>query len=869
MNKINLRVIVVGFLFSIILVSTQILQATSDQEEVSNKGKIGFDYYVSKARGHNKNEGTKEKPFASIDGARDYLRTISEPMDSDKTVFIEEGIYELDEPLVFGSQDAGKNGYTITYKAVEGQEVWVSGGRKVKDWETMEGSSIIRTKVPEQVGTYLGQFYASGKLKPVATSGNTFNLLPNGGAAFRTEKRLMAPASIFEGVEDPSELFLDFFLMYIQLKIPIASVNIEGDEAEVIIPEDFPVHKMLPASSPWTPQVSEEKKFAVMNGRKFLDSPGEWYFDRTERYLYYYPEAEEKMETLEAFIPVHDRVIEFKGTNAEDRVKNITLEGISIAHSNYGNPIQYGYLSSHSDYIEYPDEIQQTIPAAIFIEYAENIGIKNCQLGQFGGSGIGIRRSTQSISIEKNRMYQIGAGAISVGYLLRGIENVNPDAVYLPEGGYWKDAIYHNENFEAYPDIAYIPTDIVVEDNILDEIGIDFGTNNGITVYHAKRAHINYNFIRNVGFCGISICTDHFWNPKYEEGNELVGDHQVRGNLVVDACRVLYDGALIYVLYRNSGENLITRNCIFIDKMGERGHNCAVYIDEGSTNYTLAENVVDVPDNMKKGWLVINQREAKMPRHIKVHDNYLANNDNLGKEWAYSTTLDGNIDNDTFNIYVHDNHYQGKDWSSEAKNIIKESGPRNLNNTPYADIIKAYKKKLLKEKKATPGYYESFKLTEADNNIPNGNFESSVIHPWIGSGALCQVQKTDAFEGKYCVEVKNRRFPWGGPKIRFDAKDIGDLKPGRYTLSFALKTMGDIEISPSVQITTKDGKKYGSRVTFPLTEPADTWVQYSKEIELTWEGEIQEVQFGFSTSESSPDKLAGYYLDEVKLSRIE
>ena len=148
MNKINLRVIVVGFLFSIILVSTQILQATSDQEEVSNKGKIGFDYYVSKARGHNKNEGTKEKPFASIDGARDYLRTISEPMDSDITVFIEEGIYELDEPLVFGSQDAGKNGYTITYKAVEGQEVWVSGGRKVKDWETMEGSSIIRTKVP-------------------------------------------------------------------------------------------------------------------------------------------------------------------------------------------------------------------------------------------------------------------------------------------------------------------------------------------------------------------------------------------------------------------------------------------------------------------------------------------------------------------------------------------------------------------------------------------------------------------------------------------------------------------------------------------------------------------------------------------------
>ncbi len=828
-------------------------------------------YYVSHQRGHEDNTGTEESPFASIEQARDHLRSVSDSIHSDITVWIEGGLYELNAPLALGPMDSGKNGHTITYKAMDGQQVLVSGGRKVREWETVKDSPILRAKVPENVGDFVGQFYASGKLKPIASSGFRFNLLPRGGEAFRTEKRLLAPASIFEGVEDPSGLFMDYFLVYIQLKIPIGSVKFENDTAEILIREDFPLHKMLPASSPWTPQVNEEEKFSLVNDRKFLDSPGEWYFDQKEKFLYYYPEAEEEIDSFEAFIGVHEQVMIFGGNDAEERVVNLTLEGITIAHSNYGNPMEFGYLSSHSDYIEFPDEKEQTIPAAILIENAENICIENCELSQFGNTAIGIRRNTQSIRVAQCLIRQVGAGGVSVGYLLRGIENINPDAVYNPAGGYWMDAIYHNENYKSHPDFEFIPCNVVIEDNIIEDVGIDFGTNNGIIVYHAKRARLTHNLIRNIGYCGISVCTDHFWNPEYEEGNDKVGDHLISGNLLVDTCRVLYDGAPIYVLYRNCGENLITRNCILIDRMGERGHNCAVYLDEGCSNYTVSQNVVDVPHNMKLGWLVLNQREPKMPRNLKIYDNHLTNTDCIGKEALFSDTIDGIVDSEKYQIFAHDNNFRRNDleWSKEAQQVILESGPRKVAVPGYQEIIETYLERLLeKSHPGIPSYYESYRFTTANNRIANGDFEQGMSHPWTAMGCFVQVRDTDSYEGRNCLEVTNRKFPFSGPKMVFDCTIVGDLEPGGYRISFAAKAMGEVEMRPTINIVTKDGEQFNAGVTMPAIKPKDGWVYLSEDIEISWEGEIRNVQFLVGTTEESPDRLAGFYLDKVELSKI-
>jgi hypothetical protein len=76
-----------------------------------NKGSV-MEFYVS-TKGDDENQGTKEKPFKSIIGARNAIRMINSNMKGDIIVYIRGGIYEIDETIEFDSRDSGLHGYNI------------------------------------------------------------------------------------------------------------------------------------------------------------------------------------------------------------------------------------------------------------------------------------------------------------------------------------------------------------------------------------------------------------------------------------------------------------------------------------------------------------------------------------------------------------------------------------------------------------------------------------------------------------------------------------------------------------------------------------------------------------------------------------
>jgi hypothetical protein len=446
-----------------------------------------------------------------------------------------------------------------------------------------------------------------------------------------------------------------------------------------------------------------------------------------------------------------------------------------------------------------------------------------------------------------NLIRQIGASGISVGYL-------------------------RFQRYERYPDSAYIPVDVVIEDNVLDGIGLELRTNNGMTIYHAKRARITHNFIRNTAYCGLAINTSFVWNPQYEEGNTIVGDHLVSGNLIVDSGRELYDAAPIYMLYRNCGKNLITRNCVLIDELGRHGNMCGIYLDEGCTNYTVTQNVVDVPYNTHGGWMYINQREPRLPRILNVHENYTTN-EYLGKEPSYSDTLDGTIANDSYRIYVDDTHCRraSEAWPAEAVEVVQDSGPRQTRFAQYPHVLKSYKDKILKVQDEVPhakwGHYDSYAL-KGDNLVPNGDFESGSHSPWYPTG--CEVEVTDeaAYEGKYCLKVSGRRFLHSGPELFFDKRKLADAGPGVYRISFAVKTMEEMQLRMPVIIEGKDGASYAGAGT-RLMGPQDGWVKCSNEARVDWKGDLVFVQLMVNAFDSSPNGRSAFYLDQIELTKVE
>jgi hypothetical protein len=90
----------------------------------------GAELYVA-PNGSDANPGTRERPFATLERARDAVRDIRRKVGVPKegiTVWLRDGTYELKRTLAFTTDDSGAAGSPIVFRAVEGEDVWLSGG---------------------------------------------------------------------------------------------------------------------------------------------------------------------------------------------------------------------------------------------------------------------------------------------------------------------------------------------------------------------------------------------------------------------------------------------------------------------------------------------------------------------------------------------------------------------------------------------------------------------------------------------------------------------------------------------------------------------------------------------------------------------
>ena len=115
--------------------------------------------YVSNS-GSDANPGTRERPFASLDHAR---QIISKRADRTQpvTVFLAGGTYYLPDTLVFQAADSGTKDAPITYAALPGQTPIISGGQKLELTWTPYKDGIMQAAVP--AGTTADQLFVNGE----------------------------------------------------------------------------------------------------------------------------------------------------------------------------------------------------------------------------------------------------------------------------------------------------------------------------------------------------------------------------------------------------------------------------------------------------------------------------------------------------------------------------------------------------------------------------------------------------------------------------------------------------------------------------------------------------------------------------------
>ncbi|HEY5961207.1 MAG TPA: hypothetical protein VIV60_31840, partial [Polyangiaceae bacterium] len=462
-------------------------------------------YFVS-PEGSDSNSGTLEAPFQTLGKARDAVRTINAKMTDDIYVYLRRGTYSITSTLAFGTQDSGTNGHRIYYTAYPGETPVLNGATKVTGW-TLSSGSIYKASLNRS--TKLRNLYVNDKRAPmtsktVTSKGATGTYAVTAGQATWA----WASGSGSDGVK------------YATTDVPAIASN--KDDLEIVngttwnenivctrdvvttsdgnrgllLQQPYGAIAQLPG---WNSGFSVTGSHTIFNAYEFLNSPGQFYFDKTAKTLYYYPRSGESMETADVEAPVVEKLLDIAGTSISDRVKNLTFQGITFAHTDYN---LYSIAGSSGKatvqgatvYIAYGDgnwhngkyQITDTLPGMITVNNADSINFVSNVVKHSGSEGISMINDVINSNITGNFITDIAGSGVTVGH---------PQHVYLGDGG----------THEKYAkDVEGICTKVSITNNFIYDVSTvrGFGGHAGVTAFFVDTLTITHNHIHTTAYNG-------------------------------------------------------------------------------------------------------------------------------------------------------------------------------------------------------------------------------------------------------------------------------------------------------------------------------------------------------------------------------
>jgi hypothetical protein len=330
------------------------------------------------------------------------------------------------------------------------------------------------------------------------------------------------------------------------------------------------------------PSPLHKKYKYVENIFEELDAPNEWYFEKSSKTLFYYPENGDISSAKTIEVPQLKHLVEIVGSQ-DKPAKNISISNITFKHS------LHTFMDSKEQLLRSDWSIYRG--AAIFINNAKDVVISDNTLVDLGGNAIGINRYARNIKITGNHISRIGAGAVNfVG---------DPSAVRSPSFTYNEFVGIDELDLGYGPKNDLYPSDSIVHNNLIHDIGlvekqvagVQLSMSKSITVshnsiYRVPRAGINasegtwgghliefndvFDTVKETGDHGAfnSWGRDRFWHPKRNEMDKLAKLHPD-------------------LFKKDAIETVVIRNNRF-----RCDHGWDVDLDDGSSNYEIYNNVM-------------------------------------------------------------------------------------------------------------------------------------------------------------------------------------------------------------------------------------------------------------------------------------
>lgn len=523
--------------------------------------------FVVAPGGDDTGRGSVEAPFATLERARDAVREkLAGKHRKAITVVFREGVYALEQAVVFGPDDSGGDNQPIRYAAAPGETVVLTGGWPITGWTAGEGNRWTTTIPQVADGTWrFRQLFVDGERLPRGRFPNAPGLSRVAGVS-----------------EDLTGIVLD---------TSPGVENLAGSNAELVMYQNWSISRVRIASSNdrtlkltdpmgWVghgdaTSASTNKPTYVENALALVDAPGEWYLDESSGVLTYQAAEGEDPNTRSFVAPAAAQLIAVEGTALEP-VKNLSFEGIHFAHTRWDLP-EFGYRGIQAGhYGTATTEPTFVLPLAISFLHAEGGGLTDCRVSHTGACGVGLGAGARGVHIEGCTFEDIGGNGIMVGW--RGVGELQTQT---EDEDRTLAADWNNPQD--------VPLDNVITGNLVERCGAVNHGCVGIFDAFAKGTAITHNVVRDMPYTGISA--GFRWNESEtsQRGGLIAYNH------VYDVMNKLADGGCLYTLGYQPGA--IIRGNVFHDAHRSAfahggAPNNGIFFDQGSKGFAVEDNTI-------------------------------------------------------------------------------------------------------------------------------------------------------------------------------------------------------------------------------------------------------------------------------------
>ena len=534
----------------------------------SGTNSIAVDFYVS-PQGNDDWSGRlaepkgNDGPFATVKRAQEAVRTLLKTQQERQSVrvVLRAGTYYLNQPLEFSPEDSGKEDMPVIYAAAPGEKVVISGGCRLEGGQFVKvnGQNAWVVDLPDvKEGLWnFRQLFVNGERRPRTRlpKDGMYRIEALPGFDWQRQWEVFLDGTkqfVYSGTDiQPWRNLHDVEVIgvtrWITNRLPIQEVDVEKH----LVTFDRTSLFTLDDTNPPRPSV-----YWVENVFEALDTPGQWYLERSKGRLYYLPIPGEDMKSIELVAPRLTQVLRLVGRE-DAPVEHLHFEGITFSHTEWEPPPDWS--SSLQAAID--------VPGAVFFDYAGRCSLIRCAIEHVGTYGVEVSQGCFDIEISHNLMTDLGAGGVKIGHFF----DVEPN-----ERGKQRKASLPNGPHSRR---------ITVANNEITNGGHLFPGSVGVFVGENPDNKVVYNHIYNLPWMGISVGSLQTFEPSQAVDNLIEHNHVHHIGQ-----GVLSDVGGIYTNSISSG------TCIRYNVVHDVNHRdyggWGIYTDQGSADILIEKNLV-------------------------------------------------------------------------------------------------------------------------------------------------------------------------------------------------------------------------------------------------------------------------------------